>query len=69
MLYSKGMQESLKQKAEFKVNLVNETPKELLKPLSYFEKACKYGYGDSCSFLGMHYLKKGAKCIYKCCYS
>mgnify|MGYP003386059981 CR=1 FL=1 len=56
------MQANLQEKATktgFQVNLIDKTPIELEKPLSYFEKACKYGYGDSCSFLGMHYLKKG----------
>ncbi len=29
------------------------------KSLTLFERGCKYGYGDSCSFLGMHFLRKG----------
>jgi TPR repeat protein len=36
------------------------TPAEnLQKGLTMLEKSCKYSYGESCSYLGMHHLRKG----------
>lgn len=36
------------------------TPVEnLKKSLEMLEKSCKYSYGESCSYLGMHFLRKG----------
>jgi len=38
------------------------TPKENLElALSLLEKSCKYSYGESCSYLGMHHLRKGRR--------
>lgn len=49
--------------ASFKVNLLEGAPPEaaayLEKSLAMSERACKYSNGDSCAFLGMHWLRRG----------